>query len=292
MKQIEAKISRNETLSSGFYRMRVESPYLAKNSRPGQFVEVKCSGGMTPLLRRPFGVHRIAGNCIEILYEVVGKGTELLSLKKKGETVDIIGPLGNGFAIDTRAQEHKSTRAVIVAGGNGAAPLLFLAEELAKKKKYVYVLIGGRSKGHILCEKDFKAVGAKVVIATEDGSRGHKGLVTELLRAIVIASPANGGAKQSIIYACGPTGMLKAVSRIAKEHNVPCQVSLEEKMACGVGVCLGCPVKVRMSGEGRGTRDERRESAKRSGASPKGTRDAYKMVCKDGPVFDAEEVVW
>lgn len=243
--------------------MRIESPYLTKNSKPGQFVEIKISDGIEPLLRRPLGVHRILKNGIDLLYAVVGKGTETLSKKKAGEEIDLIGPLGNGFDI---AASTKA--AILVAGGIGVAPLLALAEHLGYRskgvgcRKKILVLIGACKKEHILCENDFKKLGCKVVIATDDGSKGHKGFVTDLLNTI----PTAYSLQPTTIYACGPAGMLKTVSKVAREKRIPCQVSLEERMACGVGVCLGCPVKVK-SGE-------------------------YKMVCKDGPVFDAEEIAW
>jgi len=270
MKQIEAKILKNEKIAAGFYRMRVKAPYLAKNSKPGQFVEVRCSDGSDPLLRRPLGVHRVTKNGIEMLYEIVGKGTELLSRKVTGEALDVIGPLGNGFDLNQQTGKQANRQTALVAGGIGVAPLLALAEDLAhsveriayRKRPKIYVLIGAKTKSHILCEKEFKKLGAEVLVSTEDGSCGKKGLVTDLLKNILAPGPW----PLATIYACGPAGMLKTVAHIARATHIPCQVSLEERMACGVGVCLGCPVKVR-SGE-------------------------YKMVCKDGPVFDVEEIAW
>ena len=269
MKQVQARILKNKEIAGGFYRMALESKYLAKAAQPGQFVEVKCSDGPEPLLRRPLGVHRISKIGIELLYEVVGRGTELLAQKKGGELLDIIGPLGNGFNMDPGP---RSLAPVLVAGGNGVAPLLFLAERLVSKNKNVHVLIGGRSKSHVLCEKDFKKLGANVKIATEDGSKGHKGLVTDLLNDFLRNT---NDERRTTIYTCGPTEMLKTVAAIAREDNIPCQVSLEERMACGVGVCLGCPVKVKITGYGLRV-----------------TGYEYKMVCKDGPVFSAEEIAW
>ena len=257
MKQIQAKIIKNENIASNFFRMQIASAYLAKAAKPGQFVEVRCGKETDPLLRRPIGVNRVVRGGIQLLYEVVGWGTELMSGMKKNDVCDVIGPLGNGFDISSGPG-----RAILVAGGNGAAPLLFMAEELAKKRREACVLIGGCSKSHILCERDFKNTSAKVLISTEDGSRGHKGLVTHLLSELLQNTDYR---QRTIIYSCGPIGMLKAVSRIAGDNRVPCQVSLEERMACGVGVCLGCPVKI---------------------------RHTYKMVCKDGPVFNAEEISW
>jgi len=258
MKQLVCRILKNELIAPDFYRIRVLSPYLAKNSKPGQFVEVRCSQDLEPLLRRPLGVHRITEDGIEMLYEVVGKGTGLLSRKVKGDTVDIIGPLGTGF--DLSAVSH-SLNTVLVAGGVGVAPLLALAECLANRKNII-VLIGACKKFHVLCENDFKKLGAKVSVSTEDGSKGKKGLITDLLKNLLAADRL----PLTTICACGPSGMLKAVASIAKAAQISCQVSLEERMACGVGVCLGCPVKTKSEG--------------------------YKMVCKDGPVFNAEEIAW
>ena len=281
MKKIIAKIAENKMLAQGFYRMRIESAYLAKNSKPGQFVEIRCSDGNEPLLRRPLGVHRIRESGIELLYGVVGKGTELLSKKKSGDTVDMIGPLGNGFFVHRKSYiVHRTS--VLVAGGIGVAPLVALAEELAysveriayRKKQKIYVLLGAKTRNHILCEDGFKKIGCEVLVSTEDGSKGKRGLATESLGPLLnaIRYPLN-----ATIYACGPAAMLKTVAKIARAERIPCQVSLEERMACGVGVCLGCPVKVRTSS----TKYEVRS-----------TKYKYKMVCKDGPVFDAKEIAW
>lgn len=254
MKQLEAKIIENKRIAKGFYKMRLASAYLAKNSKPGQFVEIKCSKGDETLLRRPLGVHRILNGGIEVLYEVVGKGTKSLSARKKGDRLDVIGPIGRGF-------EFSGTKkpALIVAGGVGVAPLVALAENLRKNKNDVTVMMGAKTKSHIICERELKSIGCEVKVATEDGSKGRKGFVTELLLNTQYSM-------LNTIYACGPKPMLKAVSRIADSLRIPCQVSMEERMACGVGACLGCPVKVKSGG--------------------------YKMVCKDGPVFDAKEIAW
>ena len=257
MKQLIAKILENKRIGQSFYRMRLESGYLAKNSKPGQFVEVKCSEGDEVLLRRPLGVHRIFNGGIDLLYEVIGKGTKDLSARKRGDSLNIIGPIGRGFDLSAIKKPP-----LIVAGGVGAAPLLCLAQKMAEKKIKPYVMIGARTASHILCEKDFKELGCFVVVATEDGSKGHKGYVTDIMRHLLMVIRC----KASIIYACGPHPMLKAVDHIADSSGIPCQVSMEEHMACGVGVCLGCPVKVKSGG--------------------------YKMVCKDGPVFDSREIAW
>lgn len=261
MRQLNCKIIENKKVAQDFYTMRIEAPYIARKAQPGQFLEVKCSCGTDPLLRRPLGVHRILKNGIELLYEVVGKSTELLSEKKMGGYLDIIGPLGNGFIYGPMALRPYAP--ILVAGGIGVAPLVALAESLAYRKKHkTYVLIGAKTKSHILCESEFKKIGCEVKVSTEDGSKGHKGYATDILKHLLKTI----NCQSSGIYACGPHTMLKAAAHMARYVNIPCQVSLEERMACGVGACLGCPVKM------------------------KGNK--YKMVCKDGPVFDAKEIAW
>lgn len=273
IKDVRATIISNKKINDDFRLMRLGSAHLAKHARPGQFVEILCASGAKgaaeAFLRRPFGVHRIVRGGIEVLFEVVGKGTGVLSQMKPGNEVSVLGPLGNGFTID------KTKDAVIVAGGIGVAPLVALAQKLGKADVY----IGARGESHLLCEKEFRAFGCRVKVATEDGSKGYKGLVTALVEqrladgdtnAMVYPAPAaqdDRTFRRNVqIYTCGPTGMLKAVAALARSHGAACQVSLEEKMACGVGVCLGCPVKV--------------------------TGGEYKMVCKDGPVFDAVDIAW
>ncbi|MDO8525420.1 MAG: dihydroorotate dehydrogenase electron transfer subunit [Candidatus Omnitrophota bacterium] len=287
MKQIQAVILKNEKIGSGFFRMRIASSYLAKESKPGQFVEVRCAGETEPLLRRPLGIHRIVKGGIELLYEAVGKGTGLLSEMKKGEMADLIGPLGNGFDIPSRAGA-----AILVAGGNGVAPLLALAEQLlaglpVSRFAGLQVFIGACTKDHILCAKEFKKIGCKVLVATEDGSQGYKGLVTDLLKKELSNRHTGTPAHRHTIYACGPAGMLKAVSEIAHDNHIPCQVSLEERMACGVGVCLGCPVRVLVGQRVSGLAGLPAHPRTRAPANY-----TYKMVCKDGPVFDAAEIAW
>jgi dihydroorotate dehydrogenase electron transfer subunit len=159
---------------------------------------------------------------------------------------------------------RRSDKAILVGGGIGVAPLVALAEGLGGGR----VIIGARTKTHIMCEEEFKALGCVVRTVTEDGSKGRKGLATDLLKDVLRTE------LKTTIYACGPTPMLKAVALIARANGISCQVSLEEHMACGVGVCLGCPVKVKTQ------------------YAKDGAQYDYKMVCKDGPVFNAEEVVW
>ena len=256
---VKAKIIYNKRVKNNFFHCLILAPSVALAAKPGQFVDVRINDRYEPLLRRPFGVHNVNGKTFEILYEVVGKGTELFSQKKTGEYLDVLGPLGNGFSIDQRTKEPKNQRTILVAGGMGVAPLAFLAKELKKTKPVV--LIGAKTKNHITCEYEFKKLGCDVKIATDDGSRGFKGYVSDLLKKLLTTDYC----LQSTVYACGPRPMLKEICRIAKEHHLPTQVSLEEHMSCGVGACLGCAVN---------------------------TKQGFRRVCKDGPVFSAQDLIW
>ena len=254
MTQFKTKIVSNKRIAPDHYRLSFKAPAIAVNTKPGQFFNIKVDSSYRPLLRRPFGAHKIYKDRIEILYKVVGKATEILSKKKKNDTLSVVGPLGNGFnLLHPRGVHRGGGSTVLVGGGHGVAPLLALAKTLKAAKLMVY--IGARTKKHIVCEKDFEKLGGKVHIATEDGSKGHKGLVTDLFKKTM----------RGAIYACGPKPMLKAVAGFAKRRKIPCQVSLEEYVACGIGTCLGCAVK---------------------------TKSGYKLICKDGPVFDAKEIIW
>jgi len=255
MLQIRVKILYNKKIKGNYFHLVLQAPKITKESLPGQFLNIKVNDAYEPLLRRPLSIHRVKGANIEFLYEVVGRATELLSHRKPGEYLDVIGPLGNGFQLNAK---HKTLN-ILVAGGMGVAPLMFLAEKLVKSK--VTVLIGAKTKGQILCDKNFKDLGCEVKIATDDGSRGFKGKITDLLKAL----PLTMDYKLSTICSCGPGPMLKEISRISKKYNIPAQVSLEEHMACGIGACLGCVVN---------------------------TKEGFKRVCKEGPVFNADEIIW
>lgn len=257
------KIIGNEKVAEGYYRMRLACPAIARRARPGQFVSLRVSGGCDPLLRRPFGVHRVASGQLDVLYEVVGPGTRLLAQRARGESLDIVGPLGNGFILPKR---QSAARTVLVAGGMGVAPLLYLAQKLAEgqprmgKKKPV-VLIGAKTRRGILCDREFRALGCEVTIATDDGSRGFRGRVSDALNRFF----STRDRRPPTIFACGPHPMLQEVARIAARRSLDAQVSLEAHMACGIGACLGCVVR---------------------------TVNGDKRVCKEGPVFAAHEIVW
>jgi dihydroorotate dehydrogenase electron transfer subunit len=201
---------------------------------------------LDPLLPRPMAVYRADGSRLEFRFKRVGRGTELLGRLSAGERIGVVGPLGNGFP-----EPDPGSRAILVGGGTGIASLLGLAAQLAGAE----VLLGGRTRDDILGLEDFEALGCRLALATEDGSSGHRGLVTELLE------PRAGDA----VYACGPTPMMRRVADLAEAAGARCFVSLETHMACGFGVCLGCAVP---------------------------TPAGFRYVCTHGPVFESTTLEW
>jgi dihydroorotate dehydrogenase electron transfer subunit len=208
------------------------------------------------VLRRPFSIHKIDydNNLIKIYYAVVGKGTKLLQKNKADEKISVMGPLGNGFTL----VEEKNV--FLIGGGMGSAPLLFLAEELYKRNNKISIFLGAGSQEGLKIKDSFDDISKDVYLSTDDGSAGFHGNVIDLLNNDLSSSK-----KPQIIYACGPTPMLKAVKKFAETREIPCQLSLESMMACGIGVCLGCACQ----GE---------------------DKNYYPKVCLDGPVFWAGEV--
>jgi dihydroorotate dehydrogenase electron transfer subunit len=262
-------------ISENYFRITFASRRIPAHALGGQFVQVKVSDSTQPLLRRPFGVHRTGKGTFDCLCEIVGEATRVLSEKKPGDFVDVIGPFGNGFDYGPRTKNQGL--GILVAGGMGVAPLVFLAKKLTERKTQsakckVIVFIGARTKKGILCEKEFKQLGCEVKVATDDGSKGLRGRVTDLLEQYLRSTL--DARRPTQIFACGPKPMLKQVSFLSKHYNLPAQISLEEHMACGIGACLGCVVKVRTPHASRRTPFE------------------YKRVCKDGPVFSAGEIIW
>ena len=300
MFQVKAKITKNVCIREKYHKIILEQKGIVKTALPGQFVTVKVSDAGQPLLRRPLGIHQTRGKKFELLYEVIGEGTKILAQRKAGEYLDIIGPLGSGFGLGTA---QKKPHPILVAGGMGVAPLLFLAKKMGKAESLV--LIGAKNKKQVLCEKEFKALGCEVKIATDDGSAGFKGKVTGLLiKLLSTACPelvegrSRGvNCELSTIYACGPRPMLVEISKISREYNIPAQVSLEAHMACGIGACLGCAVKVKDNAPlPKGTSAKMiAECATCCGgwqSAPLLGDFSYKRVCKDGPVFDAAKIIW
>ncbi len=250
--QNKFRVIKNEKLCPRFYRLSLQAPGLVKKIKPGQFIHIRTKDSLEPFFRRPFSVYR-AQNSADIFYEAIGPGTNILSEKKKGDELDVLGPLGNSFSLPP-----KGTKTIVmIAGGIGVAPFLIFSDFLKGKGYDLVLLYGGRTKGHIFDMKDFKKNGCKIFIATDDGSVGVKGRVSQLFGNI----PLNP--KTTFLYTCGPNPMMAAVQDFAKKNNLGGQASCEEVMACALGACLGCSIE---------------------------TTNGYKTVCYDGPVFDLQEV--
>ena len=248
MKQIEiANVLHHTELAPGIFDLRLAAPGICGAARPGQFVEVYLDDG-AHMLPRPISICELENGVLRLVYQAVGAGTKALSKKQAGESLRLLGPLGNGFA--PAGEKH-----ILVAGGIGAPPLLGLARRLSGEKQ---VFLGFRSQPFLA--EEFERAGCTVHIATDDGSVGFCGNAVELARPVL----ARAG---YTVYACGPRPMLRALAALRPDA----QISMEERMACGFGVCVGCVIPVR---------DE-------SGAGV-----TYRKVCKDGPVFAAKEVVW
>ena len=267
-----AKVLYNERIGEHYRRLGLSCHGVGQGSQPGQFVMLRINKRDDPFLARPFAIHRrrplgpfLQGQApegIEILYRIVGKGTRILSLLTPDEEVELWGPLGRGFSIPLEIQEH-----MIVAGGVGVAPMLSLAEEIARSHKRLAVFIGGRSRNDLLCMDDFQSLNCELFLATEDGSEGEKALVSDLLtKKFPLFNPG-----QHALYASGPHALLRKVAELAREKESFCQVTLESRMACGVGACLGCVVAT---------------------VPPDGSSGRYKRVCKEGPVFQAHDISW
>ena len=248
------EVVRNERVAEGVGLLVLGAPRIAATVRPGQFIHLRVSVGADFLLRRPFSVHRVAGGSIEILYQVLGRGTRALSERVSGDVMDAIGPLGRGWRVPEGA-----AHALLVAGGLGAAPLGMLAECLAERGVAVSVAQGAPTAERLVAHELFEHVARRVEVATDDGSAGERGLVTAASLRLL------GDDTPDVVYSCGPEAMSRAVAAQALSAGVPCQVSLERLMACGVGACLSCVVT---------------------------TTDGRKRACVDGPVFDATEVCW
>ena len=246
---------------------------------PGQFVMLRVVGGAAgvagggtgaplipftfdPLLRRPFSVYNARSGWVELLYRKVGKGTALMASLERGDMMDVMGPLGQGFPAVA-----DPGRLIMVAGGIGIAPFYLLSKVFKKaggRSRKPTLLYGARTREDAVLAAALKKLGIRVKVSTEDGSVGTKGLVTTLLKKEL--------KRDSVVYACGPRGMLRTVASLTKERGARCFVSLEAAMACGIGVCLGCAVKAK------------------PGRSEYGK--TYKMVCSEGPVFDADTIDW
>ena len=249
MEQVTATVISNQDPMPGTYLIWLKSAEVASEAKPGQFVMARCSESPELPLRRPLSIHQTDGDKLALLFNVVGNGTYWLSKRQKGNTIDLLGPLGNSFSINP-----DSNNLLLVAGGNGIAPLYFLTQEALRKRCSVTLLYGtaGRKRYSI-------SPPIELASATEDGTVGHRGKVTDLLPQYIDRADQ--------VFVCGPLGMYKEMhtkrGKLLKDK--PTQISLEVRMACGLGVCFGCTVK---------------------------TKKRLKQVCKDGPVFDLDDILW
>jgi dihydroorotate dehydrogenase electron transfer subunit len=244
----------NDRVAEGVGLLVLESPRVARVVQPGQFVHLRIEQGVSFILRRPFSIHRVEGDTLHILYQVLGVGTRALAGKERGAEMDLIGPLGHGWDMPDGI-----AHALLVAGGLGAAPLGMLAETLAERGVAVTVAQGAPTAERLVARELFEATARRVEVAMDDGSAGERGLVTSVVDGLL------AGDRPDVVYVCGPEAMARVVADQATAAGVRCQVSLERLMACGVGACLSCVVS---------------------------TTGGQKRACVDGPVFRAEDVVW
>jgi dihydroorotate dehydrogenase electron transfer subunit len=260
----QAAVISNSQVASGFWCARVLAPRIAAAGQPGQFVQLRLNAGREPFLRLPLslgGVDADAG-WVEVIYQVRGAKTTVLAALTPGSALSCLGPLGRGFSVPPA-----STPVVLVGGGIGVPPLLFLGQRLRQLGHQPQLLVGARGRAFHLPAARLQAAAATVLLATDDGSLGHHGLVTALLAERLTQVPG------ATVCACGPEAMLAAVARLCEHRQVACQVSLEAYMACGIGVCMGCAVAMRV-------------------APDRDPYDRYQRVCVDGPVFDSAAVDW
>ncbi len=251
--------------SGAYHSLTLVAPEIAEQARPGHFIEIGMPVHSDYLLRRPFSIHQASrrggwAGTLEIVFDVVGPGTDWLSSVKAHDVLDVLGPLGRPFHVPA-----EPSTCVVVGGGYGAAPLYFLAEELRSRDKAVHMLIGARTAERVFKPMEGKRLATSVVITTEDGSMGEPGRVTDVLPAIL--SQTRG----QIVYACGPNAMLRAVAGCCVAAGIPCQVALEEMMGCGIGVCWTCVVPV---------------------IALDGRRWWNVRACAEGPVFNGARIWW
>ncbi len=260
MFQETSVIRRLNLFRSNLFEVELECERIASAARPGQFVHLLITGVPGVLLRRPFSVAGVEGDRLRLIVKIAGKGTQALAHKRIGDTCDLIGPLGSGFEFSAEGG------VILVGGGIGVAPLLFLQEELRNRGISVTFFLGGRSREEFPLE-DEEVRRRGIVACTDDGSYGERGFVSEIFEDFI------NGTRQTVavVCSCGPAVMMKETARLCRDYRIPHHASLESRMACAVGVCQGCAVKT----ASRGDRDGQ-----------------YRLVCKDGPVFDADLIEW
>ncbi len=249
---VDAPVEKIIELDNQVFLLKLNCPEIAHSIKPGQFVNVRVSETIYPLLRRPFSVCDVEGDFFYLMFNIYGEGTKILAGKHFGDTVDVLGPLGNGFNY-----EDDYETAIIAAGGLGAAPFPFLIREIGNKKN-IFTFIGGKTYRDVITHGM-----TNISMATDDGSLGFKGNVVELLQENMELLKSS----KIKIFSCGPNAMLRSLKEFCIKNNFECEASTECAMACGFGICQGCPI----------------ESTKNN--------DKYLLVCKDGPVFNVRDVI-
>ena len=257
MKYTQGKyiIRKKTAIARDIYSFEIICPEIAETAQPGQFVHIRVEGFT---LRRPVSICGIDAEkgTLRIVFEIRGEGTGVLAKLNEGDLIDMLAPLGHGFTVN-----KEFGKVILIGGGIGTPPMLPLAQAYGEKAT---VITGFRSASAVILQDDFAKTGAETILCTDDGTLGIHGFVTQPLEEIL----KNGGA--DAVYACGPMPMLKRIAGICKDNGVKlCEISLEERMACGIGACLGCACRTKRNDE-----------------------EYFAHVCKDGPVFNAEEVIW
>lgn len=250
----DCKVLENKMLGEGYQLLKVQGEKNIDAAKAGQFFMIKCKNGIT-VLRRPISLHHVdrENSILEFYFEVKGKGTQELAALKTGEMVNLQGPLGKGFTVDVEGQEI-----MVIGGGMGNAPVKLVIEELKKRGNKVTYIMGGRNREALNIRENFNLEGVEHHITTDDGSLGSKGNVVEKMKELLSQK------RYDAVYTCGPHRMMEAVAETAQKNDVYCEISLEERMACGVKACVGCSIK---------------------------TLEGMKKVCYDGPVFDSKTIV-
>ena len=261
MDLVRARVTANATIMPDTHVIDLESPQLGRASQPGQFVHIRCGPSWDPLLRRPISVYRIRPDGVSLMVRAVGEGSRVIAESRPGALLDCLGPLGRPFSVDPTTR-----RLAMVGGGYGVAPLIALAEQVLRRGCEVVLMVGAQTSEQVF-PAELVPLEVEYEVSTIDGTLGHQGLVTELLPKHLTWSDA--------VYACGPTPMLEAVARLCRpaqngvagafDSRKPVQLAMEQHMGCAMGVCLGCVVM---------------------------TKRGYQRVCRDGPVFQAHELVW
>jgi len=258
----EARIADIEEVAAGCFSLVLEQRGIAEEASPGQFIFIRINNSLTPFLRRPFSIAGVwpETGLLQIFFSLRGEGTEILSRKRRGDILDSFGPMGTGFS-----PGDDPSLTVLLGGGIGMAPLLFLARNLQERQKKIVLFYGASQSDQLIPLQRFLSSDIEINLATDDGSSGFKGFVTDLFQ-----SRLQDGMQPEEIFACGPRQMMQNLMNMEIANSIKMQFSMEERMACGIGACRGCVVEIRSS------TDEK----------------VYKRVCRDGPVFNSSEVVW